>query len=149
MTAGFIIMPLTGVLKIVFKSFQPQVHLDEDVTVINSLLTGKVTVGGKTVICHSSLSGNIGIGKDSLISGVSIEHFKVISKCFQERCLGEVAMCVWVCVCVRVRVHVGNRVIDNWFLTLSAWNSLPCKVRSSNTLSSFKSSFKSHLFKLI
>ena len=87
-------MPLTGVLKIVFKSFQPQVQLDEDVTVINSLLTGEVTVGGKTVICHSSLSGNIGIGKDSLISGVSIEHFKVISKCFQERRLGEVVMCV-------------------------------------------------------
>ena len=30
----------------------------------------------------------------------------------------------------------------------SVWNSLPGKVKSSNTLISFKSSFKSHLFKL-
>ena len=30
----------------------------------------------------------------------------------------------------------------------AAWNSLPCKVKSSNILVSFKSSLKSHLFKL-
>ena len=31
----------------------------------------------------------------------------------------------------------------------SVWNSLPCQIRSSNTLTSFKSSLKSHLFKLL
>ena len=31
---------------------------------------------------------------------------------------------------------------------LSVWSSFPCRLRSSNTLTSFKSSFKSHLFKL-
>ena len=44
------------------------------------------------------------------------------------------SVCVCVCVCVCA--------------VPSVWHSLPCKVRSSNTLTSFKSSLKSHLFKL-
>ncbi|KAL8582759.1 hypothetical protein ACOMHN_021871 [Nucella lapillus] len=53
-----------------------EVQMEEDSTVINSVLKGGVTVGKKTVVSHSLLSGNIGIGRDSLISGVSLEQAK-------------------------------------------------------------------------
>ena len=37
---------------------------------------------------------------------------------------------------------------DIFFLCCTVWNGLPCQVRSSNTLMSFKSSLKSYLFML-
>ena len=46
-----------------------------------------------------------------------------------------------------VRRHsLGQRSFS--YAAPSVWNSLPCKVRSSNTPTAFKSPLKSHLFKL-
>ena len=45
-------------------------------------------------------------------------------------------------LCPRTRSDIFS------FAALSVWNSLPCKVRSSNRLASFKSAVKSYLFEL-
>ena len=39
-------------------------------------------------------------------------------------------------------------VRNHFYAAPSVWNSLPCQIRSSNTLTPFESSLKSHLFKL-
>ena len=41
-----------------------------------------------------------------------------------------------------------THLVRYFFFCCTVWNSLPCKVRSSNRLASLKSSLKSHLFKL-
>ncbi|CAL1547211.1 unnamed protein product [Lymnaea stagnalis] len=54
--------------------------VSQDSVVINSLLTGDVTVGGRTLVSHCDLSGRIKVGKDSLLSGLQADWSKTKTK---------------------------------------------------------------------
>ena len=61
-----------------------------------------------------------------------------------------VCVCVRACMCLSVlciHVCVSGYQRSFSYAALFVWNRLPCKVRSSNTLTSFKSSFRPNLFK--
>ncbi|XP_076469815.1 L-fucose kinase-like [Babylonia areolata] len=53
-----------------------EVQMEEDTTVINSVLKGEIIVGTKTVVSHSLLTGSIMVGKDSIVSGVNLDYIR-------------------------------------------------------------------------
>ncbi|KAK6982593.1 L-fucose kinase, partial [Biomphalaria glabrata] len=52
---------------------EPTCSVSDESVVINSILSGDVTVGVRTSISHSELCGQIKVGKDSLISGLNVD----------------------------------------------------------------------------
>ncbi|XP_005105725.1 L-fucose kinase [Aplysia californica] len=57
---------------------ESSLSVSEDSTMINSVLTGDITVGGRTLVSHSNLSGKMKIGKDCLISSLLVERNKTV-----------------------------------------------------------------------
>ncbi|KAH9499097.1 hypothetical protein Btru_006679 [Bulinus truncatus] len=55
---------------------EPTCSVSDESVVINSYMSGDVSVGSRTSISHSDLCGHIKIGKDSLISGLNVDCSK-------------------------------------------------------------------------
>ncbi|XP_063440263.1 L-fucose kinase-like isoform X2 [Mytilus trossulus] len=55
---------------------QAGVKVDEESSVVNSVLLGDVEVGKKSVVCGCHISGRVVIQSDSFISGLKIEHYQ-------------------------------------------------------------------------
>jgi ADP-glucose pyrophosphorylase len=56
---------------------QKKDKIDEDSCVINSMLSGDVEIGKKSVVCGCQISGRVVVQSDSLISGLKIEVHEV------------------------------------------------------------------------
>lgn len=56
---------------------QKKDKIDEDSCVINSMLSGDVEIGKKSVVCGCQISGRVVVQSDSLISGLKIEDHEV------------------------------------------------------------------------
>ncbi|CAC5396601.1 FUK [Mytilus coruscus] len=55
---------------------QVGVMVDEESSVVNSVLLGDVEVGKKSVVCGCHIGGRVVIQSDSFISGLKIEHYQ-------------------------------------------------------------------------
>ena len=59
--------------KVTHSYIQKKDKIDEDSCVINSMLSGDVEIGKKSVVCGCQISGRVVVQSDSLISGLKIE----------------------------------------------------------------------------